>query len=194
MAVTEIKEIAAPTYKQPEAFSYDPMADASYQALARVYTNRGNKAAQSTMADAAMLNGGYGTSYATSAAQQARNDYNMELASQIPQLEANAYNRYRDSIADKQWQYANDYQRYMDAKNYNLDVYQTKKANASGGGGRSGGGYGMTTGGNFLTGVRDDSNPRTPGSNIFEPAATAAINGAQDTLKRANEKKKKKNK
>lgn len=179
MAITEIKEIAAPTYKQPDAFSYDPMQDASYQALARVYTNRGNKAAQSTMADAAMLNGGYGTSYATSAAQQARNDYNMELASQIPQLEANAYNRYRDSIADKQWQYANDYQRYMDAKNYNLDVYQTKKANASGGGGgRSGGGggglVGMTTGNNFLPPVIDEAED-LEGLRKFEPAAKAAV-------------------
>ncbi len=188
MAITEIKETAAPTYKQPEAFSYDPMQDASYQALARVYTNRGNKAAQSTMADAAMLNGGYGTSYATSAAQQARNDYNMELASQMPQLEANAYNRYRDSIADKQWQYANDYQRYMDAKNYNLDVYQTKKANASGGGGgRSGGGggglVGTSTGSDFLSAVIGAAGARS-GKTIFEKIADQGVSDRDKSLKK----------
>lgn len=178
-----------PTYKQPDAFSYDPMQDASYQALARVYTNRGNKAAQSTMADAAMLNGGYGTSYATSAAQQARNDYNMELASQIPQLEANAYNRYRDSIADKQWQYAQGYQNYWDSKNYNLDVYQTKKANASGGGGgRSGGGggglVGTSTGNDFLSSVIGAAGARTPSKSVLEKIADQVISVKNKPLKK----------
>lgn len=124
-------------------FEYDPMKDASYQALAKVYTQRGDKAAKSTMADAASLNGGYGTSYAVSAAQQARNDYNAELAARIPDLEANAYNRnaqklsalidadavsygrYRDTIADQQWQ-----------KEFDL----AKKGSSSGGGSGSGGG------------------------------------------------------
>ena len=38
-------------------WNYDPMQDASYQALAKVYGARGNLAAKSTLADAAMLNG-----------------------------------------------------------------------------------------------------------------------------------------
>lgn len=113
-------------------FQYDPLKDASYQALAKVYTKRGEQAAKSTMADAAMLNGGLNSSYATSAAQQQRNDYNAELATLIPDLEERAYNRnvqtlaalgdaedrdygrYRDLVADDQWKYGVDYQKYRD--------------------------------------------------------------------------------
>lgn len=115
-------------------FKYDPMQDASYQALAQIYGARGKQAAQDTLGEAAALNGGYGTSYAVSAAQQARNQYNQELASLVPDLEANAYaraqtnynvlvdrdnelyNRYRDRMADYQWR-----------KGYNADIYQFKK-------------------------------------------------------------------
>lgn len=122
-----------------ESFSYDPLKDASYQALAKVYNARGNLAARDTMGDAANLNGGYGSSYATTAAAQARNQYNQELASYIPQLEQNAYDRYvgdyemnlstlgalqdaddtmygryRDTVADNQWLYGMDYQKYRD--------------------------------------------------------------------------------
>lgn len=124
-------------------FTYDPLKDASYQALAKVYSKRGEQAAKNTTADAAMLNGGLGTSYAASAAQQVRNDYNSELASLIPDLEERAYNRnvqtlsalreadntdygrYRDTVGDTQWKYeqdnenakfkySTDYQKYRD--------------------------------------------------------------------------------
>ena len=113
-------------------WSYDPMQDASYQAMAKVYNQRGNIAAKNSLADAAALNGGYGTSYAVSAAQQARNQYNQELAALIPDFENAAYNRatntlsalreadesaygrFRDTETDKQWKYSQDYQRYRD--------------------------------------------------------------------------------
>lgn len=139
-------------------FKYNPMQDANYQALAKIYGARGNQAAKDTLADAASLNGGFGTSYAVSAAQQARNQYNQELAGLIPDLEANAYNRvqnnynilrdadtdaygkYRDLVADYQW-----------GKGLDLDIYAQKKSSAGGGGGggrrRSGGGGGYYGGG-----------------------------------------------
>lgn len=122
-------------------WKYDPMQDASYQALAKVYGARGNIAAKNTLADAAALNGGYGTSYAVSAAQQARNQYNQELASLIPDLEANAYNkattayglwkdaedtdysRFRDTEGDRQWKYGMDYQAYRDREADNQWAY-----------------------------------------------------------------------
>ena len=111
---------------------YDPMQDASYQALAKVYGKRGNIAAKNTLADAAALNGGYSTSYAVSAAQQARNQYNQELAAMIPDFENAAYNRasntltafreadesaygrFRDKETDRQWKYTQDYTKYRD--------------------------------------------------------------------------------
>ena len=113
-------------------WNYDPMQDASYQAMARVYNQRGNLAAKNSLADAAALNGGYGTSYAVSAAQQARNQYNQELASMIPDFENAAYNRatntlaawrdaddtaygrFRDTESDRQWKYSQDYTAYRD--------------------------------------------------------------------------------
>lgn len=113
------------------------------------------------MGDAASLNGGYGTSYAVSAAQQARNDYNAEFAEKAIDLEDKAYNRastslsalrdaddtnysrYRDTVSDKQWNYEQNNSNYWnkldyteDAKfnrlNYNIDVYNAKKSSSSG--------------------------------------------------------------
>lgn len=154
-------------------FRYNPLEDASYQALAQVYNARGNIAAQDTLADAASLNGGNQTSYAVSAAQQARNQYNQELASLVPQFAESAYNRlqtnygllmdadnqayqqYRDKVADYQW-----------GKGYDTDIYQFKlsqKKSSGGGGGRrrsggGGGGYvgGSTSGSTDLTSLYQD--------------------------------------
>ena len=120
-------------------FEYDPLKDANYQAMAKVYQKQGEQAAKNTLGDAAALNGGYGSSYAVTASQQARNDYNQQLASQIPALQEAAYNRYlnnynmdvtalsalrdaddsaynkyRDKVSDSQWKYGSDYQNYRD--------------------------------------------------------------------------------
>lgn len=139
-----------------QEFTYDPLADVNYQALAKLYNKQGEQAAKNTMGDAAALNGGYGSSYAVTASQQARSDYNQQLASQIPALQEAAYNRYlqnynmdvtalqtlqaaddaaygryRDDVADKQWQYGQDYQAYRDTvgdeqwqKSYDRGVYE----------------------------------------------------------------------
>lgn len=120
-------------------FAYDPLKDASYQSLAKLYQKQGEQAAKNTLGDAAALNGGYGSSYAVTAAQQARNDFNQQLMSQIPALQEAAYNRHlndynmnisalnalqaadesaygrhRDNVSDSQWQYGMDYQGYRD--------------------------------------------------------------------------------
>lgn len=122
-----------------EAFTYDPLKDVSYQSLAKIYQKQGEQAAKNTMGDAASLNGGYGSSYAVTASQQARNDYNQMLASQIPSLKESAYNqymneqnlnlssldalrtaddtaygRYRDNVSDNQYKYGIDYDLYRD--------------------------------------------------------------------------------
>jgi hypothetical protein len=123
----------------PTEFTYDPLQDASYQSLANIYNQMGNRAARDTMGDAAMLNGGYGSSYATTAAAQMRAQYNQELASQIPALRQQAYNeylnaydmkntalsalmsaddtaygRYRDTVSDNQWEFDTRYGAWRD--------------------------------------------------------------------------------
>lgn len=120
-------------------FTYDPLKDVNYQAMAKMYQQQGEQAAKNTLGDAAALNGGFASSYAITASQQARNDYNQQLASQIPALYEAAYNRYmdgfnmdlaaldvlrnaddtaygryRDGVSDKQWLYGSDYQAYRD--------------------------------------------------------------------------------
>ena len=135
-------------------WSYDPLQDASYQALAKVYGARGNLAAKNSLADAAALNGGYGSSYAVSAAQQARNQYNQELASLVPQLEQASYERQQNSLNALMDLDNMLYSRFSDdenrrlqglqfgldtagfnegnkqfAANYGLDVFNTNEAN-----------------------------------------------------------------
>lgn len=149
-------------------YKYDPMQDANYQALAKIYGARGNQAAQDTIGEAAALNGGYGTSYGVSAAQQARNQYNQELASMIPDLEQNAYNRlsnhynllmdadtqayqrYRDAVADYQW-----------GKGYDTDIYQYKVQQAGSGGGGGGGRRRSSGGGGGYSGGSGSGMPIT---------------------------------
>lgn len=110
-------------------WSYDPLQDASYQALAKVYGARGNLAAKNSLADAAALNGGYGSSYAVSAAQQARNQYNQELASLVPQLEQASYERQQNSLnalmdLDNMLysRFSDDENRRLQGKQFGLDV------------------------------------------------------------------------
>lgn len=160
-------------------WKYDPMQDASYKAMARVYNQQGNLAAKSSLADAAALNGGYGTSYAVSAAQQARNQYNQELASMIPDFENAAYNRatntlaawrdaddtaygrFRDSESDRQWSWTQNYNKWRDlqadwqwTQNWNMDVQQWEdsKKDSSGGGGGGGGRRSSGGGGGYSSG------------------------------------------
>ena len=143
-----------------QEFDYDPLKDANYQALAKFYNKQGQQAAQNTLGDAAALNGGYGSSYAVTASQQARNDFNQQLASQIPALQEAAYNRYlnnynmdvtalnalrdaedsdygryRDTVADSQWDYGNKYQEYRDTvadnqwqQSFDRDKYESDRA------------------------------------------------------------------
>lgn len=179
-------------------FNYDPMQDASFRAMASWYNSAGDRAAKNTMGDAAMLNGGYGSSYATSAAQQARNDYNQQLAALIPEYEQRQYDRmkdqfgiymdaenwkygqYRDKVQDSKDMWNMNYGKYRDkmsdyqwGMNFNLDLSNSKKGSSSGGGGRrSGGGSGGYSGGYSGSGSTASA-PSTTGS-----AKTASTNPA----------------
>lgn len=77
-----------------EAFSYDASADKLYQQYKDSYTTAGQQAMKDTMGNAALLAGGYGSSYATTAGQQAYNSYMQQLADKIPELEQYAYQKY----------------------------------------------------------------------------------------------------
>ena len=77
-------------------FSYDPGSDAAYQSYALQYARQGRTAMADTLGQTAHLTGGYGSSYAQSAAQQSYQRYLQQLSDVLPQLQSAAYSRYRD--------------------------------------------------------------------------------------------------
>lgn len=77
-------------------FSYDPGSDAAYQSYALQYARQGRAAMADTLGQTAHLTGGYGSSYAQSAAQQSYQRYLQQLSDVLPQLQSAAYSRYRD--------------------------------------------------------------------------------------------------
>ena len=102
-------------------FSYDPSADPLYEMYKDRYTVGGQQAMQDTMAGAAALSGGYGNSYAQTVGQQQMGAYMTALADVLPELEARAYERWRDEGTDLYNQFqltqgldATGYDRYRD--------------------------------------------------------------------------------
>lgn len=122
-----------------EPFSYDFNADALYQNYKDQYTKLGNEASMNAAANVSALTGGYGNSYATTAAAQANQQYLTQLNNIIPELQQAAhdmyqsetddlyrkiglyqdmdntdYGRYRDTVSDSQWQDQFAYSKYRD--------------------------------------------------------------------------------
>ena len=76
-------------------FSYDFNADPLYQQYKDQYTQLGKQAALDTQANAAALTGGFGNSYAATAATQANQQYLAQLNNVIPQLYSLAMDKYQ---------------------------------------------------------------------------------------------------
>ena len=77
-----------------EAFSYDFNADPLYQNYKDQYTKMGKEAAMNAAAATSTLTGGYGNSYAGTAAAQANQQYLTQLNETIPELYNAALNKY----------------------------------------------------------------------------------------------------
>ena len=105
-----------------EDFSYDLNADALYQHYKDQYAAQGKLAMLDTMGQAATKTGGYGNSYAQTAGQQAYQSHLQKINDIIPELYAQAYDRYDregdaleqryDMLAD---QNAREYGQYRDS-------------------------------------------------------------------------------
>lgn len=78
-----------------EDFSYDFNADPLYQNYKDQYTKLGKEASMNAAASASALTGGYGNSYAGTAASQANQQYLTQLNGQIPALMNAAMDRYK---------------------------------------------------------------------------------------------------
>ena len=81
-------------------FSYDFNTDAMYQQYKDKYIKQGKMAMQDTMGQAAAMTGGYGSSYASTAGNQAYQASLENLNDIIPQLYQMAYDRYNQEGQD----------------------------------------------------------------------------------------------
>lgn len=97
-------------YQNRDPFSYDFNSDALYNMYKDQYIQQGQMAMMDTMGQAAALTGGYGSSYAQTAGQQAYNLQLSQLNNIIPELYSMAYDRYSQEGQDL----LNMYNIYMD--------------------------------------------------------------------------------
>lgn len=139
-------------YQNRDKFSYNPDADPLFQQALSSAMRSGKTAMSNTMGQAAALTGGYGSSYATSAAaqaynsfvdgvydniadyyQMALNEYNMEGSrlldtyNMYAQMDANEWNRAYDSFGAGLNAYNTDYGNKLAGYNANKDNYYTGK-------------------------------------------------------------------
>lgn len=89
-----------------EDFKYDYSTDPIYGQYKEAYIQQGRQAMRDTMGQTAALTGGYGNSYGSVAGQQTYDAYLSRLNDVIPELEAQAYNRYQNEGDILRQQYA----------------------------------------------------------------------------------------
>lgn len=77
------------------AFQYDMSADPLYQQYRAQYMDAGRSAMRDAMGQAAALTGGYGSSYASTAGNQAYQSYLQQLNDKALALQDSAFNRYQ---------------------------------------------------------------------------------------------------
>lgn len=116
-----------------EKFSYDPNSDTLFQnALASAMAS-GRTAMQDTIGQASALTGGYGSSYATSAGNQAYNDYIEGAYDNLPayyQMALDAYQMEGNDLYNKLGMYTDadntEYSRNLDAYGAAAQDYSMK--------------------------------------------------------------------
>lgn len=136
------------TGRQP--FSYDPEEDAAFAQYAGMYRQKGRAAMEDTLGQAAALTGGYGSSYAENAGQQAYDRYMQELLAMLPtfqeqaqkaydqegqalqdrydlleQREKTAYGRWQDDMSGWEKQLAQAQAQYDTASQQDRKLYET---------------------------------------------------------------------
>lgn len=104
-------------------FEYNLSGDPLYQQYADQYKSLGKLAMQDTIGQAAALTGGYASSYAQTAGQQAYNQHLSELNNMIPELYNLALNNYKTKLGRLQGLYDAAVQGYnMEANTYNTNL------------------------------------------------------------------------
>ncbi|MBR6513328.1 MAG: hypothetical protein IKT46_00700 [Clostridia bacterium] len=126
------------SYLNREPYEFNINTDKLYRQYADMYKKQGEAAMRDTVAQASEKTGGYGSSYAVTAGSQAYQGYLDKLNSIVPQLEQNAYDRYRDKdssmlealstlddLDTKEYKKQRDsYEDYKDMRDYYRKVYE----------------------------------------------------------------------
>ncbi len=117
-----------------EKFEYNPATDEAYKAYAKEYGRLGERAREDVLGDVANNTGGMVSSYATTAAAQAQNQYNQALTDKIPELMQIAYDRYNDEfnnninmIGMMQGLDEAEYGRFADQRDYDRGVLESDR-------------------------------------------------------------------
>ena len=124
-----------------EAFSYDLTSDPMYQQYREQYISGGKRAMQDTMGQAAAMTGGYGSSYASTAGNQAYQQYLTQLNDKAPELYnmalqgyqltgdqlQNQYNMLNDAYQSEYGQWQDAYSRWQDERNYLNDKLNNER-------------------------------------------------------------------
>ena len=122
-------------------FSYDMASDPMYQMYRQQYVQQGKQAMEDTIGRAAQLTGGYGSSYATTAAQQAYQGQLQQLNNIIPELYQQARQAYNDegdmlmaqygAVGDaynrEYGEYQDAYNRWLAERDYAQDRYSDER-------------------------------------------------------------------
>ena len=117
-------------------FEYDLNGDALWQQYKDQYTTQGKLAMMDTMGQAAALTGGYGSSYAQGAGQQAYQGHLQQLNNRVPELFQLALSKYnndqamlKDRFSTTAQMQADEYGKYQDAMSqHNLAVDRAQSA------------------------------------------------------------------
>lgn len=124
-----------------ESFSYDMAGDPIYQQYRQQYIQGGRQAMEDTMGRSAALTGGYGSSYATTAGQQAYNEYLKGLNDkglELYQLARDAYDAegdrlntqyalLNDAYQDEYGKWQDEYERWLTERDYAQNAYETER-------------------------------------------------------------------
>lgn len=138
----EALKSALDAYNNREKFSYDLNGDALYQQYKDKFINQGRLAMADTIGQASAMTGGYGSSYAVTAGNQAYQSSLQNLNDIVPQLYQMAYDKYNQEGQDMKDKfnmlgnlYSTEYGEHRDkVSDYNTelarltDAYNTERA------------------------------------------------------------------
>lgn len=121
----------------PSNFNYNAESDPSFQAYKQQYAKAGDNALANTMSEASAMTGGRLNTWAVSAGNQAKANFDQRLMDVIPQLEQMAYQRYQTDLANKRGNLNTlldidnrDFQRAISNRDFNYGMDRDKLSDA----------------------------------------------------------------